>query len=123
MRRLLREWQWHRQRQALRHLELLVLDVDGVLTDGGLWFDGQGQLQKRFDVRDGLGLRLLQSVGVKLAFLSGGQGGATEVRAKQLGIRECLVSVKDKPVALEALQQRLASQPTPQRFWEMISTI
>ena len=107
MRQLLREWQWQRQRQALRHLELLVLDVDGVLTDGGLWFDGVGQLQKRFDVRDGLGLRLLQSVGVQLAFLSGGHGGATEVRAKQLGIRECLVGIKDKPVALSALQQRL----------------
>ena len=107
MRQLLREWQWQRQRQALRTLELLVLDVDGVLTDGGLWFDGQGQLQKRFGVRDGLGLRLLQNVGVKLAFLSGGQGGATEVRAKQLGIRDCLVGIKDKPVALHALQQRL----------------
>ena len=107
MRQLLREWQWQRQHQALRTLELLVLDVDGVLTDGGLWFDGQGQLQKRFDVRDGLGLRLLQNVGVKLAFLSGGQGGATEVRAKQLGIQECLVGIKDKPVALAALQQRL----------------
>ena len=102
MRQLLREWQWQRQRQALRHLELLVLDVDGVLTDGGLWFDGLGQLQKRFDVRDGLGLRLLQGVGVQLAFLSGGQGGATEVRAKQLGIQECLVGIKDKPVALAA---------------------
>ena len=107
MKQLLREWQWQRQRQALQNLELLVLDVDGVLTDGGLWFDGQGQLQKRFDVRDGLGIRLLQGVGVQLAFLSGGQGGATEVRAKQLGIRECLVGIKDKPVALEALQQRL----------------
>ena len=111
MRQLLREWQWQRQRQALRHLELLVLDVDGVLTDGGLWFDGQGQLQKRFDVRDGLGLRLLQGVGVQLAFLSGGQGGATEVRAKQLGIRECLVGIKDKPVALAALQQRVGVTP------------
>jgi 3-deoxy-D-manno-octulosonate 8-phosphate phosphatase (KDO 8-P phosphatase) len=107
MKQLLREWHWQRQRQALQNLELLVLDVDGVLTDGGLWFDGQGQLQKRFDVRDGLGLRLLQGVGLQLAFLSGGQGGAMEVRAKQLGIRECLVGLKDKPVAHEALQQRL----------------
>ncbi|MEB3349496.1 MAG: phosphatase, partial [Cyanobacteriota bacterium] len=57
MRLLLREWQWQRQRSALAALELLVLDVDGVLTDGGLWFDPTGQLQKRFDVRDGLGLR------------------------------------------------------------------
>ena len=87
MRRLLREWQWQRQRSALAALELLVLDVDGVLTDGGLWFDPAGQLQKRFDVRDGLGIRLLQQAGLSLAFLSGGKGGATEVRARQLGIR------------------------------------
>ena len=79
MKRVLREWNWYRQRKRLAALELLVMDVDGVLTDGGLWLDAQGQLQKRFDVRDGLGLRLLQQQGLKLAFLSGGQGGATEV--------------------------------------------
>ena len=111
MKKLLREWQWQWQRQALQDLELLVLDVDGVLTDGGLWIDAQGQLLKRFDVRDGLGLRLLQGVGVKLAFLSGGQGGATDARAKQLGIQECLVGIKDKPVALAALQQRVGVTP------------
>ena len=97
MRRLLREWHWHRRRSSLAAIELLVLDVDGVLTDGGLWFDPNGLLQKRFDVRDGLGLRLLQKAGVQLAFLSGGKGGATEVRARQLGIEHCLVGIKDKP--------------------------
>jgi 3-deoxy-D-manno-octulosonate 8-phosphate phosphatase (KDO 8-P phosphatase) len=86
---------------------LLVLDVDGVLTDGGLWFDASGQLTKRFDVRDGLGIRLLQQAGVEVAFLSGGQGGATEVRARQLGIQHCLVGIKDKPEALLKLQQQL----------------
>ena len=81
MRWIWREWLWHQQRQALRDLQLLVLDVDGVLTDGGLWLDPNGQLLKRFDVRDGLGLRLLQQAGIQLAFLSGGRGGATEARA------------------------------------------
>ena len=51
---------WRRLRRRLNGLQLLVLDVDGVLTDGGLWFDADGQLIKRFDVRDGLGIRLLQ---------------------------------------------------------------
>ena len=50
-----------------------VLDVDGVLTDGGLWFDAKGNLSKRFDVRDGLGIRLLQQAGLHIAFLSGGK--------------------------------------------------
>ncbi|MEN9540928.1 MAG: hypothetical protein RLZZ459_1019 [Cyanobacteriota bacterium] len=107
MKRLLREWQWRRQHAALAEIELLVLDVDGVLTDGGLWFDPNGQLQKRFDVRDGLGLRLLQEAGLKLAFLSGGRGGATEVRARQLGIEHCLVGIKNKPLALADLQQQI----------------
>ena len=107
MRRLLREWKWYWQRSPLAELELLVMDVDGVLTDGGLWFGAQGELQKRFDVRDGLGLRLLQQQGLQLAFLSGGKGGATEVRARQLGIQHCLVGIKDKPPALQHLQQQL----------------
>ena len=66
-------------------MQLLVLDVDGVLTDGGLWFDAAGQLTKRFDVRDGLGIRLLQQAGLHIALLSGGQGGATEVQAPPIG--------------------------------------
>ena len=98
-------WWWLQRR--LRKVQLLVLDVDGVLTDGGLWFSGDGQLIKRFDVRDGLGIRLLQQAGLEIALLSGGQGGATEVRARQLGIRHCLVSIKDKPAALMALQAEL----------------
>ena len=107
MRRVLRALKWRQHRAAVRNIELLVLDVDGVLTDGGLWFDPNGQLQKRFDVRDGLGIRLLQQAGLQLAFLSGGRGGATEVRAQQLGIQHCLVGIKDKPTALETLQAQL----------------
>ena len=101
--------QWLLLRRELRRIKLLVLDVDGVLTDGGLWYDAEGMLSKRFDVRDGLGIRLLMEEGLRIAFLSGGQGGATEVRARQLGIQHCLVSIKDKPAALEALQQNPVS--------------
>ena len=98
---------WWLLRRQLGSIQLLVLDVDGVLTDGGLWFDAEGQLSKRFDVRDGLGIRLLQQAGIDIAFLSGGQGGATEVRAQQLGINHCLVGIKDKPAALTTLQNQL----------------
>ena len=108
LKRLLNAFHWQRQRNALRQIDLLVLDVDGVLTDGGLWFDPNGLLQKRFDVRDGLGLRLLQQAGLQLAFLSGGKGGATEVRAQQLGINHCLIGIKDKSAALQKLQKQLA---------------
>ena len=107
-------WWWHRQQ--LRRMKLLVLDVDGVLTDGGLWYDSNGQLIKRFDVRDGLGIRLLQQAGLQIALLSGGQGGATEVRARQLGIQHCLVGIKDKVHALNTLQMDLNVSPTETVF-------
>ena len=92
----------------LSELKLLILDVDGVLTDGGLWLDQNGEVQKRFDVRDGLGLLLLKQNGIKLALVSGGNGGATEKRAQQLGIEHCLVEVKNKAPAVVALQTELA---------------
>lgn len=105
--RWMQTWLWRFRRTKLSLIRLVVLDVDGVLTDGGLWFDQDGRLQKRFDVRDGLGIRLLQDAGLTIAFLSGGKGGATEMRARQLGIEHCLVGIKDKPIALETLQQKL----------------
>ena len=112
----MRALRWWSLRRRLARIQLLVLDVDGVLTDGGLWFDASGQLIKRFDVRDGLGIRLLQQAGLQLAFLSGGQGGATQVRAQQLGIAHCLVGIKDKPAALTALQNQLGVSPEQTAF-------
>jgi len=98
---------WLLLRKRLAATSVVVLDVDGVLTDGGLWYGSDGELIKRFDVRDGLGIRLLQQVGVEVAFLSGGSGGATEVRAQQLGVNHCLVGVKDKPAVLADLCRQL----------------
>ncbi len=98
--------QW-RCNPRLRALKLLVLDVDGVLTDGGLWTTESGEVIKRFDVRDGLGIRLLQQAGLEVALLSGGKSGATEQRASYLGIHHCVTGVKDKAAALGALQKAL----------------
>ncbi len=98
---------YRRCHARLAALQLLVLDVDGVLTDGGLWTTETGEVLTRFDVRDGLGIRLLQQAGVEVAWLSGGKSGATEQRARYLGIRHVLTGVKDKPVALARLQESL----------------
>ena len=78
-----------------------------MLTDGGLWTTESGEVLKRFDVRDGLGIRLLQQAGLEVAWLSGGKSGATEQRARYLGIRHVLTGVRDKPVALAGLQAQL----------------
>ena len=76
-----------------------MLDVDGVLTDGGLWFDAEGRLSKRFDVRDGLGIRLLQQAGLEIALLSGGQGAPPKSGPGNWAspTAHCLVGIKDKP--------------------------
>ena len=79
------------RRRDLAAIQLLVCDVDGVLTDGGLHYDEQGQVVKRFDVRDGLAIRMLQRAGIEVAFLSGGRSGAIEQRARHLHVNHCLV--------------------------------
>lgn len=106
-RRWRHHWAYRRCRSRLKQLRLLVLDVDGVLTDGGLWTTESGEVIKRFDVRDGLGIRLLQQAGLEVAWLSGGKSGATEQRARYLGIAHVLTGVGDKPAALAALQAQL----------------
>ena len=89
--RIFLEFKWKYYYRYLRKIELLILDVDGVLTDGGLWVDHNGNTMKRFDVKDGLGIKLMQEVGIKIVLLSGGVSGATEKRASQLGIEYYLV--------------------------------
>ena len=57
---VLREIKWFLNRKKLRNLKLLAVDIDGVLTDGGLFYDSKGNINKIFNVKDGLGLKLLQ---------------------------------------------------------------
>lgn len=67
-------------------VRLLALDVDGVLTDGRLYYDGQGNETKAFSTRDGLGLRLLALQGIELALITARRSSIVERRAKELGI-------------------------------------
>ena len=98
---------WKKIKNDLKNIKLLFLDVDGVLTDGGLYINEDGQILKKFDVKDGLGLKLLKESGIKVVFISGGVGGATEKRAKQLGIEYCLVGVQNKYREVKNLQRKL----------------
>jgi len=65
---------------------LLLLDVDGVLTDGGIVYDDTGREIKRFHVRDGHGIKMLQRAGVEVGIITGRTSGVVAVRAKELGI-------------------------------------
>lgn len=89
--------------RAMARVRLLVLDVDGVLTDGGLWIDGTGGEFKRFDVRDGLGIRLWIASGGLLAAISGRGGASTRLRLGELGVECVMGGVKDKVAAVEGL--------------------
>jgi 3-deoxy-D-manno-octulosonate 8-phosphate phosphatase (KDO 8-P phosphatase) len=79
--------------ERARNVRLVVLDVDGVLTDAGVYMgedsSGNGIELKRFNIQDGLGIKLLQSAGIEVALVSGRKSGATTRRAAELGIREC----------------------------------
>jgi len=72
--------------EVARRIRLLALDVDGVLTDNGIWIapvNGQRVELKRFDIQDGLGLGLLRNTGIEVAWVSGRQSEATELRASE----------------------------------------
>jgi 3-deoxy-D-manno-octulosonate 8-phosphate phosphatase (KDO 8-P phosphatase) len=94
-------------RAVARKLSLLVLDVDGVLTDGGLYFGPAGETLKRFNVRDGHGIRLLQNAGMTVAVISGRRSKAVSRRCRELGIRHLLQGVENKSQALDRLLDRL----------------
>jgi 3-deoxy-D-manno-octulosonate 8-phosphate phosphatase (KDO 8-P phosphatase) len=95
-----------------RRLALLVLDVDGVLTDGSLWFGARGEALKRFHVRDGHGIKLLQTAGMQVAVISGRRSAAVSARARELGIRHVYQGVADKNQALEKLLRKLGITDT-----------
>ena len=90
-----------------RKLALLVLDVDGVLTDGSLYFSAAGESLKRFHVRDGHGIKLLQRAGIAVAVISGRRSKAVSLRCRELGIRHLYQGVDDKTQALDRLLDRL----------------
>ncbi len=78
---------------------LLLLDVDGVLTDGGIVYDDGGREIKRFHVRDGHGIKMLQRAGVEVGIITGRTSGVTVVRAKELGISLVRQGATDKVAA------------------------
>ena len=67
-------------------IKLLAMDVDGTLTDGSVYMDGEGHEFKRFDIQDGMGIALLRREGIEIALISGRFSASTDQRAKDLGI-------------------------------------
>ncbi len=88
-------------------VKLLALDVDGILTDGGLYYTESGEVCKKFNVKDGKGIALLIQSGIEVAIISANDSNATLHRAKKLGINNCFIGVKDKLAVLNNLCDRL----------------
>ena len=95
----------------LATIRALILDVDGVLTDGGLYYTERGEEMKRFDVRDGQGLVLLREAGVLVALVTRKSSQIVARRAAALGITEVHQDVEDKRGMVEALLARHGIAP------------
>ena len=96
-----------RKATPLARIELLILDVDGVLTDGRLYFGPRGEALKVFHVRDGHGIKLLMAAGVQVAAFSGRRSAATLTRLRELGVPTVVQGCSDKLLALAKLTHRL----------------
>ena len=92
---------------AASRVRLLVLDVDGVLTDGRLYYGARGEALKVFHVRDGLGLKLLAAEGIELAVISGRRSSMTDRRCRELGVGHVMQGIEDKLAAFHRLRERL----------------
>ncbi|MHB8763464.1 MAG: KdsC family phosphatase [Deferrisomatales bacterium] len=90
----------------LARVELLLLDVDGVLTDGRIVLDDRGVETKAFDVRDGHGLKLLGRAGVAVGLVTGRRSRVVEHRARELGITEVHQGVRDKLAVVRHILER-----------------
>jgi 3-deoxy-D-manno-octulosonate 8-phosphate phosphatase (KDO 8-P phosphatase) len=97
--------------EKAKKIKLLILDVDGVLTDGRLFFDDQGKEYKCFHARDGHGIKLLRQSGVEVAVISGRKSNSVALRMKSLGIKHVYQGHENKIAAFNEILQILSIQP------------
>jgi len=100
----------------LKPLRLIAFDVDGVLTDGGLYLSDSGEEFKRFNSLDGHGLKMLKASGIELALITGRTSRCVELRAQNLGITRVHQGVEDKLAAMRALLSDLKLTPSAAAF-------
>lgn len=93
-----------------KNIKLIIFDVDGVLTDGGIYIGEQGELYKPFFCRDGLGITLAQQAGIKTAIITGRTSAQLAYRAQELKITEVYQGHSDKRAAYAELKEKLQLQ-------------
>ncbi len=99
-------------RRAAAAIRLLVLDVDGVMTDGRLYFGPRGEALKVFHVRDGLGIQQIREARIDVAVISGRKSAMVALRCRELGVRHLLQGQPDKLVAFQRLTSQLEVDPS-----------
>ena len=97
--------------EKAKKLKLLILDVDGVLTDGKLFFDNEGNEYKAFHARDGHGIKLLRQTGVEVAVISGRKSNSVALRMKNLGIEYVYQGHENKIAAFNEIIEKLRITP------------
>jgi len=97
--------------EKAQKLKLLILDVDGVLTDGKLFFDNQGNEYKSFHARDGHGIKLLRQTGVEVAVISGRKSNSVALRMKNLGIEHVYQGHENKQAAFNEIIEKIGITP------------
>ena len=102
--------QFQQHIEKLERIRLLLLDVDGVMTDGSIVYGAEGQEIKRFHVRDGLGIRLVMRAGIKVGVVTGRQSEALMHRCRDLGIGLIYAGVSDKAAQLDRIVAQTAVQ-------------
>jgi 3-deoxy-D-manno-octulosonate 8-phosphate phosphatase (KDO 8-P phosphatase) len=94
-----------------KNIKLLILDVDGVLTDGSIILDNEGNEFKAFHVRDGHGIKMLEKAGINVAIITGRYSKVVDRRAKELGIKEVFQRCHIKSVAFDHLIEKFGLRP------------
>ena len=94
-------------KSRLSKVKLLALDVDGVLTDGSLYFTDSGEELKRFNVKDGKGIKLVMEAGIEIAFITVSTANAVRHRASRLGVEAVYLGAEDKLTVVNDLCDRL----------------
>ena len=100
----------------LKHIRLLLLDVDGVLTDGGIIYNDEGGEIKIFNAKDGLGLRLAMTAGIEVGIVTGRKAEALRHRCENLGIRYLFDGVGDKANILTEIVTQTGIDPDQAAF-------
>ena len=94
-----------------KKIKLVITDVDGVLTDGGMYYSEKGELLKKFNTKDGMGVELLHKASIKTVFLTGENSKIVKIRAKKVNADDCHINIKQKEKIFSEICKKFNVKP------------